>query len=69
MMGIEKYKSILFIFPNGIEHVICVYWIGGEEKTVTENNSMVTLNRSFNIFDLHVKELKRTVQVLAGLGK
>ncbi len=69
MMGIEKYKSILFIFPNGIEHVICVYWIGGEEKTVVVNNGMVILNRSFNIFDLYVKESKRTIQVLTGLGK
>ena len=69
MMGIEKYISILFRYPNGVEHLICVYWIGGEEKIVAENLRMVTLNRSLSIYNLSPSELKKTVKLLAGLGR
>ncbi len=69
MMGIEKYISILFKYPNGVEHLICIYWIGGEEKIVAENLRMVTLNRSLSIYSLNPVELKKTIKVLAGLGR
>lgn len=69
MMGIEKYISILFRHPNGVEHLICVYWIGGEEKIVAENLRMVTLNRSLSIFNLDAEKLKKTIKALAGLGR
>jgi hypothetical protein len=69
IMGIKEYKSILFKTPSGVEHVVCIYWIEGEEKIVAENIRMVTLNRSFDIFDLNAGELKKTIKVLAGLGK
>ena len=69
MMGIEKYSSILFSYPNGVEHLVCVYWIGGEEKIIVENLRMVTLNRSLSIYNLNTGEIKRTVKLLAGLGK
>lgn len=69
MMGIEKYISILFRYPNGVEHLICVYWISGEEKIVAENLRMVTLNRSLSIYNLSSDELKKTIKLLAGLGK
>ena len=69
MMGIEKYLSILFRYPNGVEHLICVYWIIGEEKIVVENLRMVTLNRSLSIYNLSSDELKKTIKLLAGLGR
>lgn len=69
MMGIEKYLSILFKFPDGVEHLICVYWIVGEEKIVVENLRMLTLNRSLSIYSLNPVELKKTIKVLAGLGR
>jgi hypothetical protein len=69
IMGIKEYKSILFKMPSGVEHMVCVYWIEGEEKIVAESIRMVTINRSFDIFDLNVNELKKTIKVLAGLGK
>jgi len=69
MMGIEKYLSILFKFPDGVEHLICVYWIVGEEKIMVENLRMLTLNRSLSIHSLNPVELKKTIKVLAGLGR
>lgn len=69
IMGIKEYRSILFKAPSGVEHVVCVYWIDGEEKIVAENIRMVTLNRSFDIYSLDSEELKKTIMVLAGLGK
>ncbi|HSG31423.1 MAG TPA: hypothetical protein VLB82_07750 [Thermodesulfobacteriota bacterium] len=69
IMGIKQYKSIMFKLPTGVEHVICVYWVDGGSEIVAENIRMVTLNRSFDIFDLDVDELKKTIKVLAGLGK
>ncbi|NIT14146.1 MAG: hypothetical protein GTN99_07895 [Candidatus Dadabacteria bacterium] len=68
IMGIKEYKSILFKLPTGVEHVVCVYWIEGEEQIVAENIRMVTLNRSFDIFNLNTEELEKTIKVLAGLG-
>ncbi len=69
IMGIKKYRSILFKMPSGVEHMVCIYWIEGEEKIVAESIRMVTINRAFDIFDLNVGELKKTIKVLAGLGK
>lgn len=69
MMGIEKYKTILFKYPNDVEHVICVYWISGENRIIAENLRMVTLNRSLSIFDFNQYDLKKTIKVLAGLGR
>ena len=68
MMGIEKYISILFKYPNGVEHLICVYWIAGEEKIVVENLRMETLNRSLSIHGIDGGELKKTIKMLSGLG-
>ena len=69
ILGIKEYKSILFKAASGVEHIICVYWIEGEEKIVAENIMMFTLKRSFDIFNLNADELKRTIKILAGLGK
>ncbi len=69
IMGIKEYRSILFKMPSGVEHMVCIYWIEGEEKIVAESIRMVTINRAFDIFDLNVGELKKTIKVLAGLGK
>jgi len=69
IMGIKEYRSILFKMPSGVENMVCIYWIEGEEKIVVESIRMVTLNRAFDIFDLNIGELKKTIKVLAGLGK
>ncbi|NIP39812.1 MAG: hypothetical protein GWO07_12375 [Candidatus Dadabacteria bacterium] len=69
IMGIKEFSSILFKLPTGVEHVVCVYWIDGEQQIVAENIRMVTVNRSFDIFDLNTDELKKTIKVLAGLGR
>ena len=69
IMGIKECRSILFKMPSGVEHMVCVYWIEGEEKIVAESIRMVTITRSFDLFALNVTALKHTIQDLAGLGK
>jgi len=68
IMGIERYSSIMIKHPDGVEMIICVYWIGGHDKLVAENIRMVTLNKSFNIYDVTREELKKQIKFLAALG-
>ncbi len=66
--GIQRYMSILFKLPNGIEMVICVYWVSGSERLVVENIQMVTLNKRFDIFSVTREELREQIKYLAGIG-
>ncbi|MFQ5786801.1 MAG: hypothetical protein ACE5H1_02360 [Thermodesulfobacteriota bacterium] len=68
IMGIELYNSIMFKHPDGMEMIICVYWLGGHDKLVAENIRMVTLNKVFNIYEVTKKELKKQIKFLAALG-
>ncbi len=68
IMGIERNSSIMVKHPDGLEMIICVYWIGGHDKLVAENIRMLTLNKSFNIYDVTGEELKKQIKFLADLG-
>ena len=65
--GIERYASIMFIHPDGLEMMVCVYWIKGSDRIVAENISMVTLNRNLDIYQVTKEELKKNVKFLAGV--
>lgn len=65
--GIERYSSIMFKHPNGVEMIVCVYWVLGSHRLFAENIRMVTLNKMFDVFSLTREELKEEVSFLAGL--
>ena len=65
--GIEKYSSIMFKHPGGVEMIVCVYWVSGSHRLFAENIRMVTLNKMFDVFSLTREELKDGVAFLAGL--
>gem|GEM_PF-1562556 len=67
IMGIDRYTSIMFKHPNGLEMIVCVYWISGSERLVAENIRMVTLNRTFDIFSVTREGLREQIGFLAGL--
>ena len=52
IMGIDRYSSIMFRHPSGLEMIVCVYWVSGSHTLVAENIRMVTLNKTFDIFSL-----------------
>ena len=67
IMGIERYASIMFKHPNGLEMIVCVYWVSGSERLIAENIRMVTLNKTFDIFSVTREELFEQIGFLAGL--
>ena len=67
IMGIERYASIMFKHPNGLEMIVCVYWVSGSHRLIAENIRMVTLNKTFDLFSLTKEELKEQIGFLAGL--
>lgn len=67
IMGIDRYASIMFKHPNGLEMIVCVYWVSGSERLIAENIRMVTLNKTFDIFSLTRGELREQIAFLAGL--
>ena len=38
IMGIGRYKSIQITHPNNLVHIICIYWIKGEESRACSKN-------------------------------
>ena len=68
IMGIERHSSIMFKHPIDIEMIVCVYWTVSSDKIVAENISMLTLNKTFNIFEVTKEELKKQVKFLGGMG-
>jgi len=66
--GIEKYTSIMFIHPGGLEMIVCIYWVRGSDRIVAENISMVTLNRALNIYGVTKEELKKVVKFLSAVS-
>ena len=67
IMGIERYSSIMFRHPNGLEMIVCVYWVSGSHRLIAENIRMVTLNKTFDIFSVTAAELEKQIRFLAGL--
>lgn len=67
IMGIDRYASIMFKHPNGLEMIVCVYWVSGSQRLVAENIRMVTLNKTFDIFSITQEELREQIGFLAGL--
>ena len=67
IMGIERYSSIMFRHPGGLEMIVCVYWVSGSHRLIAENIRMVTLNKTFDIFSVTEEELEKQVRFLAGL--
>ncbi len=67
IMGIDRYASIMFKHPNGLEMIVCVYWVSGSERLIAENIRMVTLNKTFDIFSVTREELAEQIGFLAGL--
>ncbi len=65
IMGIEKYSSIMITHPDGVKMIVCVYWVKGSERLTVENISLVTLNRSLNIFELDAGVLKSQIKTMA----
>ena len=67
IMGIGRYKSIQITHPNNLVHIICIYWIEGEDKIIAENIRHFTLQKIFNIYDLNKKEFKKNILRLAAV--
>ncbi len=67
--GIDKYASIMIRHPNGVEMVICVYWIAGSDKLAAENMRMVTLRKTFDLFTVTKDELEGQVKFLGGMRR
>jgi len=67
IMGIDRYSSLMFKHPNGLEMIVCVYWVLGSERLIAENIRLVTLNKAFNIFSITREELCEQIGFLAGL--
>lgn len=68
IMGIKKHNSVLIKHPDGMEMIVCLYWVEGHDKIVAENIMMVTSNKVFNIFEVTKYDLKNSIKFLAGLG-
>lgn len=66
--GIRRHKSIMIKHPDGMEMVICLYWVEGYDKIVAENIMMVTLNKALSIYELARDDVKKKIKFLAGLG-
>jgi hypothetical protein len=67
IMGIKRYSSIMFRYPNGLEMIVCVYWVSGSQRLIAENIRMVTRNKTFDIFSIRAEELEKQIRFLAGL--
>lgn len=67
IQGIERYISVMFKHPNGVEMIVCVYWVSGSHRLFAENIRMVTLNKMFDAFSITKEELKEQISFLAGL--
>ncbi len=69
IMGIKKHNSVMIKHPDGMEMIICLYWVEGHDKIVAENIMMVTSNKVFNIYEVTKDDLKKKIKFLAGLGR
>lgn len=67
IMGIDRYASIMFKHPGGLEMIVCVYWVSGSHRLVAENIRLVTLNKTFDLFSITREELREQIAFLAGL--
>lgn len=67
IMGIRKHNSIIIKHPDGMEMIICVYWVEGHDKIVAENIMMVTMNKVFNMYEVTKDDLKKKIKFLGGL--
>jgi hypothetical protein len=67
IMGIKKHNSVMIKHPDGMEMIICIYWVEGHDKIVAENIMMVTLNKVFNMYEVTRDDLKKKIKFLAGL--
>jgi hypothetical protein len=68
IMGIKKHNSVMIKHPDGMEMIICLYWVEGHDKIVAENIMMVTLNKAFSIYEVTRDDLKKKIKFLAGLA-
>lgn len=67
IIGIRKHNFVMIKHPDGMEMIICVYWVEGHDKIVAENIMMVTLNKVFNMDDVTKDDLKKKIKFLGGL--
>ena len=67
IVGIDRYSSIMFKHPNGLEMIVCVYWVSGSERLIAENIRMVTLNKTLDLYKVTRDELRKQITFLAGL--
>lgn len=65
--GIKRHESIMVRHPNGLEMIICVYWVERSEKLVAENIQMVTLSKTFDMHTVSIDEIQTGLKFLSGL--
>lgn len=69
ILGIERHSSLMVRRPDGIEMIVCVYWVGGSSRLIAENIRMVTLSKSFDLFTVTREELEEQLKFLSGLER
>ncbi len=69
ILGIERHSSLMVRRPDGIEMIVCVYWVGGSGRLVAENIRMVTLSKTFDLFTVTREALNEQVRFLSGLER
>lgn len=65
--GIKRHSSIMVKHPNGMEMIVCVYWVERSERLVAENIRLVTLNKTFDINTVTKEALLKQLRFLSGL--
>jgi hypothetical protein len=65
--GLGRYASIMISHPEGVEMIVCIYWVRGSMRLVAENIRMVTLSKTFDIFSVSKELLGKQVRFLSGL--
>ena len=50
ILGINRHSSLMIRHPNGVEMIVCVYWVEGSTRLIAENIRIVTLGKTFDIF-------------------
>lgn len=65
--GIKRHSSVMVKHPDGMEMIVCVYWVERSERLVAENIRLVTLNKTFDIHTVTKEALLKQLKFLCGL--